>query len=61
MFSFFKKKKIYCIEYRDNWGDYHRVVVEAINPARAWKKCKRGYDNDSVYAPASLISLKEVG
>jgi hypothetical protein len=60
MFSFFKRKKVYYIEYRDNWGNYHRVIIEAINPARAWEKCKRGYHSSSPYAPAILISLKEV-
>lgn len=61
MFSFFKKKKVYCIEYKDNWGDYHKVIIEAVNPARAWKKCQKGYYYGSPYAPANLISLKEIG
>ena len=60
MFSFFKRKKIYCVEYRDNWNDYHRVIVEAINPAHAWKKLTRNHLYDSPYKPAILISIKEV-
>jgi hypothetical protein len=38
---FFKKKKIYKVEYKDAWGDYGCVVVKAIDEASAWKKARR--------------------
>ena len=60
MFNFFKPKKIYLVKYKDNWGDYHCIIIEAINPAKVWKALCRGRYYGSPYYPAAIVSIKEI-
>lgn len=57
---FFKKKKIYQVEYKDKWNDYGCVVVKAIDEAAAWKKARKQFWSDSVYSPTICLRISEL-
>ena len=57
---FFKKKKIYKVEYKDLWNDYGCVVVKAIDEAAAWKKTTRQRLSGSPYRATVCISITEL-
>lgn len=57
---FFKKKKIYQVEYQDKWDDYGCVVVKAIDEADAWKKAKKQFWSGSVYSPTICLRISEL-
>lgn len=57
---FFKKKKIYQVEYKDTWDDYGCVVVKAIDEAVAWKKAKKQFCSSSPYSPTICLRISEL-
>ena len=40
---FFKKKKIYKVEYKDNYGNYCSCVVKAYDESGAWRATEGRY------------------
>ena len=38
---FFRKKKIYCVEWHSVWGIYRRDYIKATDVANAWAIIKR--------------------
>ena len=56
----FKKKKIYKVEYKDQWYDYGCCIVKAKDKERAWKAARRqtfGYYKATVYI--NITELKD--
>jgi hypothetical protein len=56
----FKKKKIYKVEFRDEWNDYGCVIVNATDMARAWKVAQRQFSKGSTYRPMICIAITEI-
>ena len=56
----FKKKKIYKVEFRDEWDDYGCVMVKATNSAKAWKAAKKQFPAWSIYRPVICIAVTEM-
>lgn len=56
----FKKKKIYKVEFRDEWDDYGSVLVYATDSAKAWKAAKRQFPAWSIYRPVICIEVTEM-
>lgn len=56
----FKKKKIYKVEFRDEWNDYGCVMVNATDRAKAWKSAKRQFPWWSIYRPVICIEITEM-
>lgn len=54
----FRKKKIYKVEYRDEWKDYGCVVVKAYDKAGAWRAAR--VMNYGPYKPTVCISIVEL-
>ena len=54
------KKKIYQVEFKDEWSDYGCVVVKAIDEADAWKRAKKQFWRDSVFRPTICLSINEL-
>lgn len=54
----FKKKKIYKVEYKDEWNDYGCCIVKARDKERAWKAAKR--QEFGVYRAVVCISITEL-
>ena len=57
---FFKKKKIYKVEYRDRWNDYGCAVVKATDKADAWNKAKKQFWSISAYIPMVCLNISEL-
>lgn len=57
---FFKKKKIYKVEYRDRCDDYGCAVVKATDEANAWKNAKKQFWSGSAYAPTTCLNINEL-
>ena len=57
---FFKKKKIYRVEYKDNWNDYGCTIVKAFDKADAWKKTRRQRYSGSPYQANICINITEL-
>ena len=57
---FFKKKKIYRVEFKDEWYHYGCVVVKAIDEADAWKRAKKQFGLFSAYRPTICLSINEL-
>lgn len=54
----FKKKKIYKVEYKDEWNVYGCCVVKAYNEASAWRAARIMYL--SSYTPTVYINITEL-
>ena len=54
----FRKKKIYKVEYRDEWKDYGCAVVKAYDEAGAWRAAR--VINCGPYTPTVCISIVEL-
>lgn len=54
----FKKKKIYKVVYKDQWGAYGCTVIKAYDEASAWRKARDMYSG--AYRPNVCLSIVEL-
>jgi hypothetical protein len=57
---FFKKKKIYKVEYRDRWNDYGSTLVKATDEVDAWNKAMKQFWSGSAYRPTVCLRISEL-
>lgn len=57
---FFKKKKIYKVEYKDEYYDYGCTIVKATDRADAWKKARSLYKYSGPYQPMVCLNITEL-
>ena len=55
-----KKKKIYKVEYKDEFYDYGCAIVKATDKADAWEKARKLYKYNSVYQPMVCLNITEL-
>ena len=57
---FFKKKKIYKVEYEDEFYDYGCIIVKATDKADAWEKTRKLYQYEGGYKPTVCLDITEL-